>query len=100
MRFSDLAQHELRRVNLNFGSYLYEKKGPENVVNMPALMYSLKALPVEEALIELKHLAHRTDCPLEPIPLVSALMNQLEKNIQYYPLFEDDDLFDCCFDCC
>jgi hypothetical protein len=92
MRFSDLAKSKLAEAKEQFGSYSYNDKGPDEVMDVDELVREIKRLPVEKALEELKHLAAREDCALDPTSLVSSILHSLDDDEKYDSLFEDEDL--------
>lgn len=92
MRFSDLAYAELAATKDQFGSYAYHDKGADEVMDVGSLVRELKRLPVETALVELKHLAARTDCALDPAILIRSILGSLDADEKYDLLFEDEDL--------
>lgn len=94
MRFSDLAKTKLAEAKDRFGSYSYNDKGPDEVMEVGELVRELKRLPVDKAAEELKHLGAREDCALDPSMLVRSILHSLDENEDYESLFEDDDLME------
>ena len=92
MRFSDLAREKLIEAKDDFGSYSYNDKGPDEVMDVGELVGEFKKLSIEDAITELTHLAAREDCPLDPTMLVSSIMHSLDGLPEYDPLFEDEEL--------
>lgn len=92
MRFSDLAQSKLAEAKDLFGSYAYNDKGPEEVMEVGELVGELKKLRLDEMIAELKHLGAREDCALDPAMLVASILGSLDSDDTYDALFEDEDL--------
>ncbi len=92
MRFSDTARLALIEAKDQFGSYSYYDKGASEVMDVDALVRNLKKLPIDKVLTELKHLAARTDCPLDPSVLLRDILGSLDDDESYEALFEDQEL--------
>ena len=92
MRFSDLAKDKLVESHKQFGEYTYYDKGAHEAVDVDELVLELKKITIPNAIIELKHLAQRTDCPLDPQNLVCSILGSLDDNDKYDDLFEDEEL--------
>lgn len=92
MRFSDLCQSKLVEAKEHFGTYGYEDKGPHEVMDIFELLVEFEKLSVEDAAVELKHLAHRTDCPLDPEMLVNCILQSLDVDERYESFGEDEEL--------
>jgi len=92
MRFSDFAKIKLDEAKDMFGSYAYNDKGADEVMDVHELVNKVKVLSVEDATEELIHLANRTDCALEPSTLVGSILQSLDTNPKYEALFENEDL--------
>lgn len=92
MRFSDLAKAKLAQAKDQFGSYTYNDKGPDEVMDVRELVIELKRLPIDQMISELLHLAKREDCALDPQALVSSILGSLDSDDRYDALFEDEDL--------
>lgn len=94
MRFSDLAKTKLAEAKDQFGSYSYNDKGPDEVMDVGELVREIKRLPLEEISEELKHLGAREDCALDPTSLVGSILHRLDGDDAYESIFEDDDLME------
>ena len=94
MRFSDLAKTKLAEAKDQFGSYSYNDKGPSEVMDVDELVREIKKLSLIDASTELKHLASRTDCLLDPSMLVMEILHSLDDNPAYETLFEDEELME------
>jgi len=92
MRFSDFAKIKLGEAKDMFGSYAYNDKGPEEVMEVDELINKVKLLSVEDATEEIVHLANRKDCALEPSILVYSILFSLDSNPKYEAIFENKDL--------
>jgi hypothetical protein len=92
MRYSDLAQDKLAEAKNLFGSYAYGDKGADEVMDVGELVTELKKLPIPDMIAELKHLADRADCALDPTILVRSILGSLDSDSAYDALFEDEDL--------
>ena len=92
MRFSDTARLALIEAKDQFGSYSYYDKGASEVMDVNTLVRDLKKLPVPKMSVELKHLATRTDCPLDPSVLLRDILGSLDDDETYASLFEDPEI--------
>lgn len=92
MRFSDTARQALVEAKNRFGSYAYNDKGADEVMDVNALVRELKKLPIPKMSVELKHLSTRTDCPLDPAVLLRSLLGSLDEDETYASLFEDPEI--------
>ena len=92
MIFSDRARLALIEAKDQFGSYSYNDKGPDEVMDVDELVRELKKLPTDTMITQLLHLASRTDCPLDPSALVTSILHSLDEDEKYDALFENEDL--------
>lgn len=92
MRFSDLAKSKLAEAKDQFGSYTYNDKGPDEVLEVGELVRELKKLSLDQMITELKHLGAREDCALDPAMLVTSILGSLDSDDKYDALFEDEVL--------
>lgn len=92
MRFSDLAKTKLAQAKDQFGSYSYNDKGPDEVMDVAELVIEVKRLPIDQMISELLHLATREDCALDPAALVRSILGDLDSDDRYEALFEDEEL--------
>lgn len=90
MRFSDEARLALVEAKESFGSYVYNDKGPDEVMDVRELFLKIRTLSVDKAIDELVHLAQRTDCPLDPSRLAFSIASEMEEDEKFSFVFDDD----------
>jgi hypothetical protein len=75
-----------------FGTYSYDDKGPNEVMDIPNLVAQIRALPVEEAGEVLLEIANSPTKKLRGAPLASAILMDLQDWDELFEIPEVADL--------
>lgn len=94
MRFSDTARLAINEAKDKFGTYSYYDKGASEVMDVDGLVRKLRKMKNQDIVTELKHLAARTDCDLEPSLLVRDILGSIDDDEKFNDVFEDEELME------
>lgn len=91
--FHKRAAESLKEALDQFGTYAYNDKGADEVMDVGVLVKEIKKMPVDKAISELqlllKEFVHKN---ADTSDLVSSIMMDLQEHPGFDPLFEDEVL--------